>query len=291
MAVAKAKLTQHMYGADHVYAQSPEQKLAAIDGLTKSQLHTHFKSVITSAGVNVGGSGNGDATTLATLLNDVLGALPKATTSPVKRDGTILCNGKTIDEVMPIAQTIVLFTHPSLDRDHPDFVASFLLVSALGGTPFESRLWREIREKRGLSYGVSLDNPVSALKYGMVGYFATTPSSVNQAIQLVKETWEKTMKDGITQAELDLQKQYLMGSYPLTFNVSKDLVKALLSYQASGYSKNYPAERNARINAVTLEDVNRVAKSLLQTDKLGFIVLGPKPASTPAETPLRANER
>jgi len=177
---------------------------------------------------------------------------------------------------MDVPQTVVMFAHPGIDRNDPDFYAAYLLIQALGGNAFESRLWKEIREKRGLSYSISLGLFNHCQQYGMLGITSTKTATVQEVIRLIKEQWHDVATNGITEAELSLQKDFIIESYPLSFTKTADIVKILLSYQNEGLPKNYVNERDELFRKVSLADVKRVAAKLLKSNELTFVIVGKK---------------
>jgi zinc protease len=91
---------------------------------------------------------------------------------------------------------------------------------------------------------------------------------------VIRGQWEDVAKNGVSQEELDTAKTYMTGAYPLRFDGNGRIASILVGMQMLGLPTDYPATRNARIDAVTLADANRVAASLLRPDQLFFQVVG-----------------
>lgn len=272
--IAQEKFKSYIFGNDHPYSKNIQSKIDTILKATQSDIELLFKKVIKNTSVDVAGCGNSNANQLKIYIDDILNLLTPDNIKNDKPNGELLNAGKIEKITSESPQSVVLFSHPGISKDDPDHMTAQILIAALGKTPFESRLWHEVREKRGLSYGVRLDLFTSTLKYALTGYLATVPTSVDKAIEVIKDEWAKVAKDGITEEELSLQKQYLIDGYPMHFNTSSDIVGALLEYMNQGYSKTYPQERIHKIQEITLEMVNNFAKKYLKPELLTFVVYG-----------------
>ncbi len=108
----------------------------------------------------------------------------------------------------------------------------------------------------------------------MLGQMSTANATVGQSIQLIRDAWAKMAAEGMTADELAKTKTYLTGSYPLRFDGNGQIADILVGMQMEGLPIDYAATRNAKIEAVTLDDVKRVAKRLLQPEALHFVVVG-----------------
>ena len=132
----------------------------------------------------------------------------------------------------------------------------------------------EVREKRGLTYGIG--SFLASRQYGdlMMGQVATANNTAADTIQVITQEWRKIADQGVTQAELDAAKTYLTGAYPLRFDGNGPIANILAGMQFQGLSQDYIKTRNDQVYAVTMEDIQRVAKRLFQPEKLRFIVVG-----------------
>src|SRR5690606_10962507 len=151
--------------------------------------------------------------------------------------------------------------------------AAVVLNHILGGGGFSSRLMDEIREKRGLTYGVgtSLSNQVLGDSWG--GGMATANDRTAEAVALVREIWG-TIRDGVTEQELADAKTYLTGEYPLRFDGNRRISGILTGMQLMDMPPDYINTRNDRVRAVTAEDVHRVAQRMLDPKALEFVLVG-----------------
>ena len=177
-----------------------------------------------------------------------------------------------IDYASP--QSVVAFSQPGISRDDPDFFPVFVLNQILGGSGFEARLMEEVREKRGLTYGISTYLVTTDLADTWQGYVASANEKVAEAIGVIRAEWRRAAAEGVTQAELDAAKTYLTGSYPLRFDGNGPIADILVGMQMQGLPVSYLANRNGYVDAVTLADVKRVAARWMNPDALRFVVVG-----------------
>ncbi len=170
--------------------------------------------------------------------------------------------------------SVALFGQKGMRQNDPDFFAATILNQVLGGGGFESRLMDEVREKRGLTYGVYSYLLPRDLAETYMGSVSSANDRIGQAIQVIRDEWAKAATEGITQKELEDAKTFITGSYPLRFDGNAPIASILVGMQLIGLPIDYIATRNDKVEAVTLEDVKRVAGELLTPDDLLFVVVG-----------------
>ena len=161
-----------------------------------------------------------------------------------------------------------------IDRDDEDFFAAYILNNILGAGGFDSRLMEEVRRKRGLTYGVYSYLVSRDLANVYMGSVASSNDKVAQAIDVIRDEWQRMHDQGVTEQELQDSKTYLTGAYPLRFSGNAQIAGILSSMQMEGLPIDYIATRNDKVNAVTMDDINRVAAELLDPDSLRFVVVG-----------------
>jgi zinc protease len=138
----------------------------------------------------------------------------------------------------------------------------------------ESRLMREVREKRGLTYGIYTYTVDKDHADYWTGSVASANDRVAETIEVIRDEWRKLREQGITAEELQDAKTYLTGAYPLRFDGNGPIANIMVNMQASDMGIDYIETRNPQIEAVTLEDANRIARELLDPDALTFVVVG-----------------
>ena len=175
---------------------------------------------------------------------------------------------------MPLTQSVVAFGLPGLKRNDPDFYAAYIMNHILGGGSFSSRLYQEIREKRGLAYSVY--SYLLPLKHGglYLGNVSTRNDAVSQVLSIIRSEIHKMVEMGVSEEELLAAKKYLTGAFPLRFDSGFKISKILTHMQLESLGINYLRERNNLIERVTQKDVHYVAKHLLNSKQLHVVVVG-----------------
>jgi zinc protease len=274
--LAQRRFRQTVYGT-HPYARpllGDQASLARIDAKT---LRRYLATYLRRDQLVIAVSGDITATQLATLLDTHLGSLPTgggraplaATSLPVQSAPEYVSE--------PFPQAVAVFALPGITRDDPDFYAAYLMNYMLGGGGFESRLTDTVRRARGLTYSIYTGLVMDDASQLLQGGFATQANKAREAMQVVRDTLAKAYADGFTGEELARAKRYVTGSFPLDIDANRELVNYLMLMQLEGLGIDYLARRNDLINAVTLEDINRVTKRLLNPDRLVSIVIGDLP--------------
>jgi zinc protease len=171
-----------------------------------------------------------------------------------------------------------MFGLPGIKRSDPDFIPAYVANYILGGGSFSSRLMNEVREKRGLTYGISTG--FAPYKEGglWIGQVATKKASMRQTIKVLRATMKTFAAHGPTDKELADAKTYLTGSFPLAFDSNVGIASQLNVFQSEGLGVDYVKKRNSLIEAVTAADVRRAARRLLTPKKLTVVVAGTLPA-------------
>lgn len=261
-----------VYG-DHPYGSSLNGTVDSVSGLSRDDLLNAHGAALARDRLYVSAVGDVTEAELGAILDRLLGDLP-ASGAPLPTDAdTNLPGGvKVVD--FPTPQSIARFAQPGVDRDDPDFFAAYILNHILGGGGFESRLMQEVREKRGLTYGVYSYLLERDGAHIWIGSVASANDRVAEAVEVIHDQWERISREGVTAEELQDAKTYLTGAYPLRFDGNGPIANIAVGMQMEGLPIDYIATRNDKVNAVTLEDVNRVARERLDPDSLTFVVVG-----------------
>ena len=260
------------YG-DHPYASSINGTLESVAALTVEDMFEAHRNVLARDRIYIGASGDITPEQLATAIDDLLGDLP-ATGAPMPPRATVtIPPGVTVVD-FPTPQSVALFGQGGIAQDDPDFFAALLLNQVLGAGGFESRLMEEVREKRGLTYGVYSYLAARDLAEVYMGQVRSANDRIAEAISVIRDEWAKAAADGVTAQELASAKTYVTGAYPLRFEGNGPISRILVGMQMLGLPIDYIATRNDKVNRVTLDDVKRVAGSLLDPEGLHFVVVG-----------------
>src|SRR6056297_1493500 len=261
-----------VYG-ENPYATPLNGTAESVSSLERQDLLDAHKATLARDRVFISAVGDITEDELKRLVDGLLADLPQ-TGAPLPGPADVNLPGgvKVVDFETP--QSVAMFAQPGIDRDDPDFFAAYILNHILGGGSFESRLMQEVREKRGLTYGVYFylaDRDAAEI---WMGSGASSNERVGEAIEVIRAEWAKLRENGVTAEELADAKTYLTGAYPLRFDGNAPIANIAVNMQMEELPTDYISNRNEMVNAVTLEDVTRVAKELLSPDKLTFVVVG-----------------
>lgn len=258
---------------DHPYGSSLNGTAESIAALTRDDLITAHRNVLTRDRVYVGAVGDITAQELGVVLDDLLGDLPQSD-APLPEDVPFGLAGGVTVVPFETPQSVAYFGHQGLKRDDEDFFAAYILNTILGGGSFESRLMTEVREKRGLTYGVYTYLVPKDHAEMVIGSVASGNDRIGEAIAVIRDEWARIASDGVTADELSAAKTYLTGAYPLRFDGNAPIADILVGMQMTGLPPDYVINRNDYVNAVTLDEINRVAGELLRPGDLHFVVVG-----------------
>ncbi|KIN63183.1 Peptidase, M16 family [Sulfitobacter noctilucicola] len=270
--IASQTFNQIAFG-DHPYAHSINGTLDSVAALTRDDLLAAHKATLARDRIYVGAVGDITPEALGALLDTLLGDLPETgAPMPPRADVTIPPGITVVD--FPTPQSVALFGQKGIAQSDPDFFAALILNQVLGGGSFESRLMNEVREKRGLTYGVYSYLSSRDLAEVYMGSVSSSNDRIAEAIAVIREEWTKAATTGITEQELQDAKTYITGAYPLRFDGNSTIASILVGMQMLGLPIDYIPTRNDKVDAVTLDDIKRVAGELLDPENLHFVVVG-----------------
>jgi zinc protease len=254
------------------YGRSVNGTLDSVPTITIDDLKTYTHRVLARSNLKVAVVGDIDAEQVKTMLDRVFGALPATPGLAPVDNVTPQGLGRRIVVKLDVPQAVVAFGGPGIARKDPDFMAAYIVNQILGGGS-SSRLYQEVREKRGLAYSVS-DNLVwldhSAV---FLGGTATRADRTGETVDLIEKEIHRLAQDGPTAEELAKSKSYLKSAFALNLDTSSKIASLLVQFQLDDLGMDYIARRQAMIDAVTLDDARRVAKRLLDGGLL-FTVVG-----------------
>lgn len=270
--IAARVLDRLAYGA-HPYGSTGEGTTDSVAALTRDDILAAHRGAMARDRVYVAAAGDISATELGLLIDRLLADLPETGAAQAGRADWAAPGGVTVEQ-FPSPQSVIRFGHAGIKRDDPDFFAAFILNEVLGGGRFSARLMSEVREKRGLTYGIGTS--LVPMDHGemIVGQMATANTTVGQSIDLIRAEWARIADEGITDQELAATKTYLTGAYPLRFDGNAPIARILVGMQQDGLTPAYVTDRNGFIEAVTMDDIRRVAARLFRADDLHFVVVG-----------------
>jgi zinc protease len=175
---------------------------------------------------------------------------------------------------LPFPQSSCVFGQVGVRPTSPDYVTAIVLNHIIGGGTLTSRLFVELREKRGLVY--SVHTALEPLSDGtlMVGWFATENDKIPTAIDLVRGEWQQLARGEISEADIGAAKAFLKGALPLSLDGTSTIAGRLLTVQRLGLGVDHLTAWDAKIDAVTAEMVRALARRLMEPDALTFAIAG-----------------
>lgn len=271
--------------AGHPYASPVDGTLETLPRIAVEDLRAFVKTRLARDNLIVGVAGDITAAELGPLLDKAFAGLPKTAGAVDVPAATLRNGGETVVIERPVPQSVALFGEKGIPRKDPDWYAGQVVNYVLGGGGFNSRLMEEIREKRGLAYGVSTGISPYDKASVMMGQVATQNARVAESLDLVRQEWKRMAEEGPTQEELDDAKTYLIGSFPIGLDSTGSIAATLVAMQRYDLGIDHLDRRSALIEAVTLEDARRVAKRLLDPAALTFVVVGQPEGVKPTRQP------
>ena len=271
-AIANAAFDAMVFG-DHPYGSDPQGTEESVTALGRDDMIAAHDATMTRDRVYIAAAGDITPEELSALIDRLLGDLPE-TGPALPPDVAAETTAGTTVVPFDTPQSVAVFGHEGLAIDDPDFFAAYVMNTILGGGSFESRLMNEVREKRGLTYGVY--SYLAGMDHAelLMGRVASANDRIAEAISVIRDEWAKMAAEGVTEQELEQTKTYLTGAYPLRFDGNGTIAQILVGMQMDGLPADYIASRNDRIEAVTQDDVKRVAARVLRPDALRFVVVG-----------------
>ena len=254
--------------ADHPYGRPVNGTLESVPTVTIADLKDYTHRVLARGNLKVAVVGDIDAETVKVMLDRVFGGLPAQPELKPVPNVSPQGLGRRIVVKVDVPQAVLAFGGPGIARKDPDFMAAYIVNHILGGGAFSSRLYQEVREKRGLAYSV-YDSLVwlnhSAL---FLGGTATRADRAGETLDVIDKEIHRLADEGPTADELAKAKAYLKGSFVLNLDTSSKIAALLVQLQLDGLGIDYFTRRPEMINGVTLEDARRVAKRMLDTGML-----------------------
>ncbi len=263
--------------AGHPYAEPGEGTVASLATITRDDLAAFHRRQFARDNLFVGVVGAIDAESLKKRLDELFGDLPeKAGLVKVERAAPKFGQSINVDIDMP--QTSIDLAWPGLERDDPQFFAAYLMNHILGGGAFSSRLFNEIREKRGLAYSVNtalVNRDFDALLQVST---ATRADRAAETLGIIRAEAKRMADEGVTAEELEFAKKYVIGAYAINnLDSSASIARTLVQLQMDHLGIDYIDRRVKLVEDVTLDQVAAAAKRLLTVEPV-VMQVGPKAA-------------
>lgn len=259
---------------DHPYGRPQNGTEASLAAITRADLADFRRRMFARDALRIVAVGDIDAASLGRLIDHVFGSLPATSgRAPIPMAPPMpRARQRIID--LDVPQSVVQFGLDGIARDDADFIPAFVMNEILGGGGFSSRLMIEVREKRGLAYGTYTYLMPMRSGHVFAGGVKTRNEAVAESIAVIRGEIRRMADEGPTEPELADAKAYLTGSFALRLDTSAKIASVLLGFLYDGLGIDYVDKRNALIEAVTGDEIRRVARRLLKADDLLITVVG-----------------
>jgi len=260
----------------HPYGRESKGTLETVPRITAGDLRDYVRRTFARNELTVSIVGDIDAETAGKLIDRAFAGLPKRNDLKPVAAASPSNLGRRIVIDINVPQAVVNFGGQGIARHDPDFMAAYIVNHILGGGSFSSRLYREVREKRGLAYGVS-DSLVWFRRAAVViGGTATRGDRTADALKVIEHEIKRMAENGPTADELNEAKAYIKGSYALSLDTSSKIAAQLTQIQIDDLGIDYIQRRNGLIDGVGIADAKRVAKRLYSGGLLVTVAGRPK---------------
>ncbi|MBP5073889.1 insulinase family protein [Pseudomonas chlororaphis] len=294
--LASLELMNRLYGS-HPYAHSSDGTAQSVPPISLAQLRAFHAKAYAAGNVVIALVGDLSRSDAEAIAAQISAALPKGPAlAKIPQPSEPQASVGHIE--YPSSQTSLLLAQLGIDRDDPDYAALSLGNQILGGGGFGTRLMSEVREKRGLTYGVySGFSPMQARGPFMIN-LQTRAEMSEGTLKLVQDVLADYLKTGPTQKELDDAKRELAGSFPLSTASNADIVGQLGAIGFYNLPLSYLEDFMQQSQSLTVEQVRDVLNKHLSADKTVIVTAGPTvpqkplpaPTDKPAEQPLGVPE-
>ena len=263
------------FGSGHPYGRVADE--ASLDRIRRDDILDYHKRMYVGRNLIVIVAGDFDPATAKARVAESFGAAPAGNAYAWMDDRPPARNASPavlLIDKPDATQTYFIIGQPGVRRSTPDRVA-LSLVNTLFGGRFSSMVNDELRVNTGLTYGASSRVELARLTGGLYISTYTKTETTQKAIDLALEVLKRLHDNGITAEQLASAKTYTKGTYPPQRLQTADQIAALLGeLELFGLGRDEVDQFFARVDAVTLEQANAVARKYYRTDNLTFVLLG-----------------
>ena len=246
----------------HPYGRESKGTLETVPRITADDMRDYVRRVFARNELTISIVGDVDAKTAGELIDRAFAGLPAKNDLKPVANASPHGLGRRIVINVDVPQAVVTFGGQGIARNDPDFMAAYIVNHILGGGSFSSRLYKEVREKRGLAYGVSDSLMWFKRAAVVIGGTATRADRTGDALAIIELETKRMAENGPTADEMAAAKSFLKGAYALLLDSSSKIAAQLTQIQLDNLGIDYIQRRGAMIDAVTVADAKRVAKRL-----------------------------
>lgn len=272
--IAERRLTAAMYG-EHPYATPASGTEAGLKAITRDDVKRFYEDYYTARNMVVaivGDLSRERAETLATALAD---ARPTGQAAPALPPVKANEPREPIRVDFDSQQTHILLGQPAVERGASDWQALYVANHILGGSGLTSRLTKQMREERGLSYSTQSYFAPAARKGRFVVKTQVRNDKRDEALSVLQQSLKQYRSDGPTEDELTSAKRNITGSFPLNLDSNRDILGYVAMIGFYDLPLDYLATFRDQVEAVSLEDVRRAFRNHVDPASLTTVLVGP----------------
>jgi zinc protease len=284
---AADRIAEIVFPSGHPYhAPTPDEMLASLAATTRTEIVQFHRERYNGSSLILAISGDVDSGAIASMVEKLFGDLPAGRRPVVAQPRT--APASPVREVVTLRgkanMNLIYGAASGLARNDRDYEASLIANAAVGQDAMSSRIGKRVRDSEGLSYNLWSRFRMSDVLDGVwMVNVAVAPANLTKALASTKDEFEKYCREGITEEEVEVQKQYFAGNYQVKLGSNAGIAAALAEAEKFGYGPAYLDEFPDRVRRVTRAEVNAAIKAHLHPDKLNLVVAGdldrvPEPA-------------
>lgn len=272
-----ARLINDKGFAGHPYAKNSGGTLSSLPRIKPADLRNFKEKYLTQDRLLISAAGDIDPATLGPAIDKAFGKLPKTAPASTIKDSTVTNGGKIYLYEQPIPQTMIQIMLPAFGRKDKDYYALQMMNYIYGGAGFGSRLMENAREKKGLTYGIYS----GVQDYRHTDTLSISTSTKNESaaemLSIIRAEMTRMQNEKVTDKELSDAKSFIVGSMPLALDSTEDIAGMVLNLREEELPIDYLDHFADYMRAVTVDDIQRVAKRVLQPESMTTVLVG-KPA-------------
>ena len=265
-----------LYGATHPSAR--ETSVRSIESMTREDLVAFHRQTVHPNGMIVGVTGDFQKGEMLALLREAFGdwakgAVPEVKIPPVAESE--LKTGVVRFISKDTSQTHLRVGHLTVKETDPDYVAVAIANDILGGSSFRSRLFNDVRTKRGLAYSVGSGLRASVYDEGVWLMRAETKlASTQEVVNRFVANMERMRNEPVTDSELEEAKEAYVNSFVFSFTSASSIVGRLMDLEYDGLPKDWLQQIRDKVVKLTKEDIQRAAKAHFNPERLRILAVG-----------------
>jgi zinc protease len=258
----------------HPYAHSVQGTIESVKAIKPSQVREFYKRFFVAKNAVIVIVGAVDSEKAHQLAEQLTNNLPQGQEAPPVPKANQLTAGENVNINFPSSQTMLRIGQVGINHTTPDYFPLMIGNYILGGGSLVSRLSHEVREKRGLTYGVDSQLMPMPGNGSFLISLSTQNKQATTALKITEETLSGILANGPSEEELQAAKQYIIGSFPLSLASNSSIAGMLLRISFYHLPDDYLDTYTARVSAVSVDDIKRAFKNLIHPDKMLHVSVG-----------------